>query len=400
MYTEIRLLVTKEMMYILGEKSNDAYGLLCQPHRIGSMAIAFANADLAYLKDLNQYKQIAEFYLGDAEFIYDSRKIQAIIMQLVKLLDLNVDAFWFFEIERFWLQKLDQELVRTVPRKEELSAKINDILSHLESLIQFQENLRDVLSELSLADRKASGHASSAQILRRLFRRFPTICNFCIGEGGYMLVDVDEHGEIRTEMLDRDMSNVFRAIFKPESSRLEYNDINDDKIICEYHVLSDVRMFIMYDLIEGLRRSICFARCATCKTFFFTSDKRLVYCPNPECSSVGSRMNRHKERISADPFLKEAFRYKIAMEARYQRTQDMINKKASNKTVSREEYDTWKNLFYESRKVYEKEKNEVILRCDSQEAINRVGEEFLARIRPRDYKPRGKKKKEAPPDTS
>lgn len=390
MYAEIRLLVSTSEMYILGAENNDSHPVLCGQHIIGAAAIAFANADLSHLEDLGRFKQDANNCVTSKSSGYNSIRFQSIIMELIQLLDSEASPFWLLEVERCQLQEIEWEIDRAIYRETELLTRFNKVVSQLESLVPFQKDLKKILFELSLSEKQASGHASSAQILRRLFKEFPYVCNLCFGLGGYMVVDIDANGKVRTEMLDRNMANKFLAILSPNSEPLEYNNIKDCKAILEYHVLSDTRMYIAFDLIERLRRSTFFARCATCGAFFFTSDKRLIYCSNTACSSNRSHIQRLKEKIHDDPALKEAYQYKNTMASRYQRTVNN-HMKVTRRSVSREEYDAWTLSFHNACAVYKQEKAEAILRCASREELNEIRTRFLNRIRPEGYTPHAKK---------
>lgn len=405
MFTEFRLLVVNQKLYVLGKGMRDEYGTIHKIDHIGSMALAFANTDLTYLKDLSSFKQWVLSRLGEAcshsvegpgsspVFLESPDIVQGAVMGIIGLLEKRPHDFWFFEIERSKLEKIDKDLIYGNPDIKWLHNELMGILDFLESLVQFQETLKTILADLSLAHTKGSCHASSAHILCNLFDAFPDIFSLCFGSAGYMLVDVDEQGDLRSEMLDINMENAFRRILEPELPPLEYNSPKDNKLICEYRIVSDVKRCIMYDLIEGLRNSNFIAQCATCNTFFLTSDKRIKYCPNGVCNSYASRMRKRNEQIRNDPFLKEAYRYQNAMRSRYLRANNAA-RQSRVKPISHTEYETWTDRFHSTLKCYEEKKARALLRGASQEEISKIGAELLDIIRPEGYKPN--KKEETP----
>lgn len=382
---EVCLLNIEEDIYTLIKEESDVYGLHCPPHAIGDMALAFINTDLSFLNDLSGIKRDIDrcFDTGGPE--YNSQRLQTILMGLKERLEDTEGRNGFFVVETYWLWEMDRALGAGCPLKQDLMAQLNEFMSQLESLGQFQRELQNILNKLSLADKKESAYASNIQILRRLFDDFPQLVKSCCGQTGYMIVDVDNDGKLRSEMLNLAFSNAMRAITSPEEPLLLRNNLSDNKVIGEYHVLSDIKMCIMYDLIEGLRHSRRFVQCATCKKFFFTMDKRQVYCENEKCRTDVARMRRRKERIEEDPFLREAFCYKNAMRSRYLRTCDKVYPDQVKKRVSDEEYVAWQELFRTNLACYKKEKAEAMLRDDSQEVIQKAGEAFLAKIRPEFY---------------
>lgn len=380
MFTDYRLLVVQDKTYILGAVTKESYHLLGAPRRIGNTAIAFANADFTHIADLSRFKEA----INNCD-MHNNTRLQEIIMMLIDTVEENDNPDWIFEIERIKLQKLDQEIYRAIYRYEDLCQMLQDVLSYLESLIEFQTQLKKILYEFSLADKKASCHASNAQILCRLFKEFPSVCNLCFGQAGYMIVNIDSQGNVRTETLDFAQTNRFRLLLKPDSIPLTYNDINDTKTICEYHIVDDIQMCIMFDLIEGLRGGKFFAQCSTCRKFFFTTDRRRTYCSNTACSSKKARMQKRNNKISEDPILKEAYRYKNAMCSRYQRS---INRKTQGnykKSVSFEEYDAWTTSFRNALAKYTQEKSLAVLSGADQNVIDEIGTRFLDKIRPADY---------------
>lgn len=385
MLNEIRLLIVNNKMFTLVKKTTEAYGLLCQPHKIGEMAVAFANADLSNLINFNRFREMVNKLITDDDIFYESIHVQEIVMGIINCLDSYESPMWFFAVERLQLEELERKIVTLFPRKKDVLKEISVILSRLESLVQFQETLREMLCILSLSEKKSSNYASNAQILCSLFDRFPKIVESCCGTMGYMIIDVDDQGKIRTEMLNRNWENAFRTVLTPEKGLLKRNDINDNKAIAEFHVLSDVKMCIMYDLIEGLRRSSYFAQCGTCKKFFLTSDKRQAYCVNKECRTDTARMRRRKERIEADPVLLEANRFKNTMTSRCQRTQNAAKENRIKNLVSREAYEEWLDLYYKERAFYKNVKAETLLCDNPQETIRKAGDAFLAKIKPKDY---------------
>ena len=402
MVDEIRVLYMGNKSHILVPKHSERKGYIpfeerFIPQSVGDRALDFANSKLSISEMIGKYKALGEHCFSSAGG-FSENQAQTIVMRLSDTLH-EISGGGLFAIEILRLDALDREIAMR-GKKDAVAQEYADILSSIEELGRFQERFRLALSDLSLVQKRDSGHAGNAQILLHIFDTMPDLAAKRCGMAGYMAADVDEEGHFRGEMLDPDYTNMMHAAFHPDCSRsLLRNDVRDEKTVCEYYVLSCGCELAMLDLGKALQHSLSFTRCATCGRFFFAFDRRRRYCGNSECNTGRARANKYRKQNQEDPVLEKALCYKNVMASRYRRTIQRENpytpQKESPRSVSHLEYEQWTRTFHQELNRYKDAKGGAFLLDTEDEdvVIKEAGTVFLNAIRPNDYKPDSPHKK-------
>lgn len=419
----LRMLIVDDYAHVLLQTRDEGFGEICQPHKIGDLALDFANQSFPIAEVIDRAQKQLDRCISSPNDIYSVTYAQSIVMQLAEYLDgLGNERLWPFVSEHHRLLELDRKLPVFCLSAQAFAADLQEILSDLSATYAFQQNLRLSLSKLALAGKKRGAFASNAQILLRIFDDLPELAKAAHGEAGYMIINTDLDGRLRSEMLDLGIGNTIRLISAPKGELMSRNNIRDSKMICEYRIMSNMREYMMIDLIEGLRRARVISQCATCKKYFFTADKRQTYCADRSCSTGTARMQNYKKRTQDDPVLETAFRYKNVMTSRYLRTLNNDSKtkiraaddpssakdnvgqvlvhaatgEKSLRSVSYEEYGQWCEKYHAGLLRYKQVQAETLLmdEDDRKRKLRDAGEAFLNEIRPPHYKAQKKRDEE------
>ena len=163
---EIRVLYMGDKSHILVPKRSERKGYVpfeerFAPQNIGDRALDFANSKLSISEVLYKYKALGECCFSSTG-AFSENQAQTIVMGLSDTLH-DIGRGGLFAIEILRLDALDREIAMR-GKKDAVAQEYADILSSIEELGRFQERFRLALSDLSLVQKRDSGHAGNAQI--------------------------------------------------------------------------------------------------------------------------------------------------------------------------------------------------------------------------------------------
>lgn len=283
----------------------------------------------------------------------------------------------------------------------EISGSIRRDIATLQA---WQGHSRKALAELSSTGYAASGHATGAYMLDRLWELClevsPQLSPSYIG--GFMQIPMkdktqDPYSDLafliremswKKENTDEDAdAGAFRRhILRALAKR---GEPDYPRMVVEYKEATSPELPLIWDFVECLKQNRTPAICPLCGKAFMRTRTQRVYC-SAECGSSENRGKLHKKRKTDDALtdnavLLEAEQYLRAMRAR--RSYVSKSGKPRKRDLTQEAYDAWFALYKKEKDIYINIKgNET-----DEETVKKAGAAFLKAVCPEGYKPHHRK---------